>query len=130
MPWKLRLKFAEKIKDLDFYVKAVVYKNPILPDFGLKYSLFEFVKVKDVKSVFIDGKKNKDYEKELKGLLRNKGLKVHIRIVDDKKESLIRLADFIAGLIRSYSNTLDKDSIYMFNLLKNKLELHKVKIPN
>lgn len=131
MPWKLRLKFAEKIKNLDFKVKAVVYENPILPDTGLKYSLLEFVKDNDVRGIFIDGKKNKNYEKELKGLLRNKGVKVYdLRIVDDKKESLIRLADFIAGLVRSYVNTSDKDTAHMFSLLKYKLDIHKVKIPN
>ena len=62
MPWKLRVKFAEKIKDLDFEVKAVVYKNPITPDLTLKDLLFEFVKNQNIKSVFIDGKKNKNYE--------------------------------------------------------------------
>lgn len=130
MPWKLRIKFAEKIKDLDFQVKAIVYENPILPDKALKFSLLKFVKGNNVKNIFIDGKKNKGYEKELKGLLIKRSVKIYgLKIVDDRKESLIRLADFIAGLIRSYINTSDKDSDYMFNLLKNKLDLHKIKTP-
>jgi hypothetical protein len=130
MPWKLRKKFAEKIKHLDFEVKAFIYTNPILPDLGLKHSLFEFVKYDNVKSIFIDGKKNKSYEKELKALLIDRGVKIYsLKIIDDKKEPLIRLADFIAGLIRSHVNTSDKDSLYMFDLLKDKVHLHKVKKP-
>lgn len=130
MPWKLRLRFAEKIKDLDFEVSAAVYENPILPDAALKYALLEFVRDNDIKNIFIDGKKNKGYEKELRGLFRNKGLSVYIRIIDDKNEPPIRLADFMAGLIRSYISTSNGESIYMFNLLKNKIELHKAKIPD
>ncbi len=131
MPWKLRLKFAEKIKDLDFEVKAMVYSKPLLPDRGLKISLFEFVKNSGVSYMFIDGKKNKKYEKELKSLLRDRGIKVYgLKIVDDKKESLIRLADFIAGSIRSYIDFSNKYSIFIFNLLKDKIEIDKAKMPD
>lgn len=131
MPWKLRLKFAEKIKDLDFEVKALVYSNPILPEAGLRISLFEFAKDSGIASIFIDGKKNKGYEKELKALLRNRGIKVYdLRIIDDKKESLIRIADFMAGLIRSYTDFSNKYSIFIFNLLKDKIEIDKAKMPD
>ena len=74
MPWKLRLKFAEKIKDLDFEVKVAIYKNPILPDVVFESALKRLL-LKDEKiiKINIDGKKDKSYKKYLKKILRSYG---------------------------------------------------------
>jgi hypothetical protein len=133
MPWKIRLKFVDKIKYLDFDVIATICKNPILPDILLKKVLIESTVIdSNIINIFIDGKKNKNYERELKGLLRNHGVKVYdLKIVDDKKEPLIRLSDFLAGLTRTYfNNDRDKNNIfYIFNLVKNKIKIKEIKTP-
>ncbi len=72
--------------------------------------------------IIIDGNKNKKYEHELKSILRGFGIKTKIlKISDDRKYPLIRLADFMAGLIRSYVNNRNKDNLYMFDSVKQKI---------
>ncbi len=131
MPWKLRVKFAEKIKDLDFKVKAVVYENPVLPDVVFELALKKMLlKIENIIIILIDGKKNKSYKKYLKKLLRSYGLEVNnIKMVNDKNEPLIRLADFMAGFIRYYCDNVTKNkSVEIFRLLNNKIiDLHKAK---
>jgi Protein of unknown function (DUF3800) len=130
MPWKLRAKFAQMIKDLDFEVKAVVYKNPILPDVVFELALKTLLnKEENVIKISIDGKKDKSYKKYLKKLLRSYGLEVNnIKMVNDKNEPLIRLADFIAGLIRYNSDNSDNNKTgEIFKLLKSKIiELNQI----
>ncbi len=107
--------------------------HPLLPDILLKKVLIESTVIdSNIINIFIDGKKNKNYERELKGLLRNHGVKVYdLKIVDDKKEPLIRLSDFLAGLTRTYfNNDRDKNNIfYIFNLVKNKIKIKEIKTP-
>ncbi len=131
MPWKLRLKFVEKIKDLDFEVKAISYKNPILPDVIFELALKRLLQ-KDEKiiKINIDGKKDKSYKKYLKKLLRNYSLEVNnIKMVNYKNEPLIRLADFMAGLIRyRLGNVSNNKTIELFDLVKRKIvELYEAK---
>jgi hypothetical protein len=127
MPWKLRIRFAEKIKDFNFICKIVVYKNPIIQDEVFKDFLIKVIKEEDlIYKIIIDGKKSKRYENDLKAILKDKGLKFHkIKFMSDKKEPLIRLTDFIAGFYRSYLDNWGNDNAYIYSLLK-----HKIKIPN
>jgi hypothetical protein len=124
MPWKLRVKFSEKIKNLNFLYKVVVYKNPIIQDKTLECFLSEIINFEDdVIKIIIDGKKGKEYGERLKNELKNKGIFVkNLMFVDDKKESLIRLADFMAGLTRSHIDDKNKYNTHMFNLLKYKIK--------
>jgi len=127
MPWKFRFKFAEKIKNLEFISKIVIYKNPINQKNILKDFLSKVISNNDnISEIYIDGNKNRRLQTELKTFLRQNGIKVYkIKFVDDKDESLIRLADFIAGMYRSFLDNKNNDNIYIYNLLK-----YKIKIPN
>lgn len=134
MPWKLRIKLAEKLKALDFKVKAVIYENPVMPDKALQTALNMFlIWEENIIKIIIDGKKGKKYEKELKGLLRFRGVKVYgVKTVNDKSEPIIRLADFIAGSLRSYFDAGDnKNILLIYNILIQKIiQLYKTKPPN
>ncbi len=75
--------------------------------------------------IIIDGESSKKYENKLKAVLKNKGIKVYkIKFVNDKNDPLLRLADYMAGLIRSYFDKKNKDNTYIYDLLR-----HKIKIP-
>lgn len=125
MSWKLRLKFYEKIKNLNFVCDVVVYKNPINQEFVLEDFLFKTLRGKNnISKIIIDGKKGKNYEKDMKRILKNRGLRFKkIIFMNDKKEPCIRLADFVAGLIRSFLDNKNKDNILMYNALKHKIKI-------
>lgn len=127
MPWKLRLRFTDKIKDLDFSCKIVVYKNPINQKIILENFLLKVLSSRDnIVNLIIDGKKSKAYENKLKNLLNIRGIKVYkVKSLDDKKEPILRLADFTAGLNRSFIDDKNNFNTYMHDLLK-----HKIKILN
>lgn len=127
MPWKLRINFAKRIKNLNFTCTMIVYKNPIIQDKTLENFLITVLKnEKDVFKIVIDGRKTKKYVNKLKIVLKDSGLKFNkIKFIDDKTEPLIRLADFMAGMYRSYIDCQNDKNTYIYNLLK-----HKIKIPN
>ena len=127
MPWKLRFKFAEKIINLDFICKIIIYKNPINQEKSFENFLYEVINSKDdIYRIIIDGKKSRKYEDKLRIILKNKGLRFNkIIFVNDKTEPLIRLADFMAGSYRSFLDNKTKENTHIYRLLK-----HKIKIPD
>lgn len=127
MPWKLRLKFAEKISNLDFNCRIVAYKNPINQRDTLMNFLIKVIDFReDIHEIFIDGKQSKIFKLKFKTMLRKNGIKVYgLSFVNDKTEPLVRLADFVAGFYRSYINNCDKYAIDIYMLLN-----HKIKILN
>ena len=127
MPWKLRMMFAENISNLDFVCKVFICENPITQHKVLQDFLLKIKNIEDsVIKIIIDGKKGKKAEEKLKKFLKNNGFNPgDLKFVDDKKEVLVRLADFIAGTYRSYLDNKNKENVYIFNLLK-----HKIKILN
>ncbi len=127
MPWKLRIKFAEKIKNLDFVCKCTIFKNPINQEVVLTDFISNIIN-NDlfVSKITVDGKKPKHYISRLKKKLRKQGVIFDkLLFTNDKSESFLRLADFIAGLIRSYIDNKNESNEYMFDILKR-----KIKIPN
>lgn len=127
MTWKIRLKFADKIKNLDFSCKISIYKNPINQEKSFENFLYTIIKSKDdIYRIIIDGKKSRGYEDKLRLILKNKGLKFNkIIFVNDKTEPVVRLADFLAGMYRSYLDNKSDKNTKIYNILKN-----KVKIPD
>ncbi len=127
MSWKLRIKFAENIKNLNFSCKVVLYKNPVvqnevLEDFLMKIIINNYSPLK----VIIDGKKSDNYIHKLKSRLKYRGIIINkLLFVNDKGDPLVRLADFIAGLVRSYIDNRSANNEYLFDLLK-----HKIKMPD
>ncbi len=127
IPWKLRIKLAQKIKNLDFECKIIIYKNPIVQNKALENFLLKITQNDDnLFKIIIDGKKSKKYTYNLRNILKDKGLKFNkIKFIDDKREPIIRIADFIAGFYRSFLDNKNKDNIFIYSLLK-----HKIKIPD
>lgn len=127
MPWKLRIKFAEKINSLDFICKFIVYDNPINQNKIFEDFLYKIIQSESeygTLKIIIDGYKSESYEIKLKNLLKNKGVKFFkIKFIDDKKDPLIRLADFMAGMYRSFLDNKNKENIYIYMLLKDKIKI-------
>lgn len=127
MPWKLRIKFSEKIKNLNFICNFALYNNPIIQENTLENFLTKIVNTQNTKfKIIIDGKKGNRYKQRLKIKLKKIGIITsNLIFVNDKGEVFIRLADFMAGLIRSHTDDKNKHNKYMFDILK-----HKIKILN
>lgn len=124
MSWKLRMQLAYKLIFTDFKVHVVTYTNPVLPDKTLIHSIFHvFSKIKHVDKILIDGKRSKIYKSKIKKIFKNHIIKTHrIKFIDDTSEPILRLADFIAGSIRSYLD--DSKNIHAKNIyqtFKNKI---------
>ncbi len=126
MPWKLRIAFAEKIKRLNFTCKVITYKNPIHPERILKDFLFEVISCdSSIFRIIIDGKKSKRYVSKLKTVLKSKGIRLNkIIFRDDKSEPIVRLADFMAGMCRSFYDNQNEQNSHIYKLLR-----HKIKTP-
>ena len=125
MPWKIRIKFAEKVRKVDFICKMIIYKNPIIQEKVLEDFLLNIISSEDsLFKIVIDGNKSEKYENKLKNLLRTKDIKFYkIKFMDDKKDPLIRLADFMAGFYRSFLDNKNKENIYIHSLLKDKIKI-------
>jgi hypothetical protein len=85
LSWKSRVNFTEKINNLNFTCRFLIYKNPINQESILEDFISEIVNV------------------------------------DNKSEALIRLTDFMAGLIRSYADNKNQHNEYMVSILKDKI---------
>ena len=75
---------------------------------------------KDIKNIYIDGKKPKWYENRIKHILRDKGISVKkLRTVKCSQFAGIRIADMVAGLSRSH---FDRKNDNKFEKYYKKLE--------
>lgn len=101
--WNVKKKFMERMLGLDFNVKIAVIKNPINPAQELERVLTHMIVEKNIRNIYIDGKKPKWYERKIKKILRDKGISVRkLKMVKGSQYAGIRLADMVAGLSRSY----------------------------
>jgi hypothetical protein len=125
MPWKLRVKFAERIKNIDFVSNVSLYNNPIIQENALESFLTQVLNTENkIYRIIIDGKKGKRYEQKLKSKLKNHGFIFNnVMFLNDKTEIFLRLADFIAGLIRSHADDKNIYNEYMVNILKRKIKI-------
>ncbi|EKD56055.1 MAG: hypothetical protein ACD_58C00306G0004 [uncultured bacterium] len=118
--WHIKEKFIEKILKLDFKVKIALVKNPVNPSIELERVLLHTIIEKDIKNIFIDGKKPKWYERKIKHILREKGISIRkLKTVKGSQFAGIRLADMVAGLARSY---FDKKNPERFDKYYKKLQ--------
>lgn len=131
MSWKIRHRAAQKLQSLNFTVRAAVHQNPIIPDIAFKASLIHvFIEINHAYRIFVDGIKNKEYKTQINKLLKSKNMKTYkIKFVSDKTEPTLRLADFIAGSIRSFLDDTDNTSAELiFKTFKHKIiTLDKIK---
>ena len=136
------LELIDFIKGFDFKAYAVVLDKNNTPLNQIpkgKASTYDYV-IKELlirigatdQIITIDGKSEKAYAQKTRTYLRQSlkehGIeKVSIRFVDSRKDSLIQLADIIAGTIaRSYKDKSDAQKY--LKLLKNKIvKIDKIK---
>lgn len=100
--WKVKIKFVEKVLDLDFTFKVAIFTNPANPKKMLEIVLQNLITEKNIHNIIIDGTKSKTYEHELKKAIRAKGISVKkLRAVRSESGYVgIQLADCMAGLMR------------------------------
>ena len=113
--WEVKRKFMDEVLKLNFKVKIAIVDNPVNPAVELERVLAHMVIERNIKKIYIDGKKPKWYERKIKKILRDKGISVRkLKTVKDSQYAGIRLADMVAGLSRSYfdKKNLDKISKY------------------
>lgn len=123
--WQVRNKFLSKIFDLDFTVKVVIFKNPVHPESMIEVIFKHLIIEKDIRNIFIDGKKPKWYEQRLKKVLRDKGISIKkLKTVRSESSPGIQLADCLAGLTRRYFDNPDEvDAKKWFRKLKKDKKL-------
>lgn len=121
--WIVKEKFIKKVLKLDFSIKIAVFNNPIKPQLVLEKILSHMLIEKNIDYVYIDGKKPKWYERKIKNILRSKNISVHkLKTVKSIQYPCIRIADMVAGLVRSFydSKNLNKIEKY-YQRLKKKI---------
>lgn len=112
--WNVKEKFMSAALKLDFKVKIAVVKNPVNPAKELEKVLIHTIVEKDIKGIYIDGKKPKWYERKIKHILRDKNISVKkLKTVKDSQSAGIRLADMVAGLSRSYFDKKKPEERYI-----------------
>ncbi|MEK7504379.1 MAG: DUF3800 domain-containing protein [Patescibacteria group bacterium] len=100
--WKVRKKFFEAIASLDYLFKVAIFENPTNQVKMMEIVFQHLITEKNIRSIFIDCKKPKWYEQDLKRVLRAKGITVK-KLKTVRKETSyfgVQLADALAGLIR------------------------------
>lgn len=101
--WKIKVAFMDEVLGLDFTAKVAVVKNPVRPAEELERVLAHLMVEHRIRNVYIDGQKPKWYARRIKHILRAKGISVQkLKTVKASQYAGIRLADMVAGLVRSY----------------------------
>lgn len=121
--WEIRKRFFNRVEDLNFTFKVAIFENPAHPDKMMKKVFEQIITEDNIKSIFIDGKKPKWYEKSLKNILWQKGILVSkLRTVRNERSYFgIQMADAMAGLIRyGKDNPQEKAAESIIKKLKRK----------
>lgn len=123
--WLIRNKFLSSILELDFTVKVAIFENPQNVGEMLEIVFKHLITEKNIKSLFIDGKKPRWYELKLKKVLRDKGVSVRkLRSVKSEINLGIQLADAMAGLVRYHFDNLEApDAKKWFNKFKKEQKI-------
>lgn len=122
--WQMRKRFIEEIVAGDFRVKVAYVTNPIVLDKVLAEALQHLLTERGISQILIDGDKPKTYTRQLKKVLRDKGITVRkIRSVKDEAYPMIRIADAVAGAARATYDDPHSKAIPLLKLLEPKMEL-------
>lgn len=119
--WMVKRKFMEEALALEFTVKVAIMKNPIQPEATVLRVMEHLIIERNVTRITIDGKKPKRYEHILKKALRDKGVSVKkLKTVHDTQCAGIRIADMVAGMVRSHADgkNIEKIEPYIKRLTK------------
>lgn len=124
--WKVRQKFVNKILDLDFIYKVALFENPININDMYDSVFQQLITERNIKNIYIDGKKQKWYERKLKMVLRDKDIKISKLKSVRKEDSYggLQIADSIAGLTRyNVDNLSSQDASILIKRLKKRNKL-------
>lgn len=129
--WTYRHKYLKRVINLDFSFKIAIFENPVNSDMAFTRIFEHLILENNIKSISIDGKKPKWYERKLKKELRKHGVKVKkLRTIkNEASEPILQLADALAGFsLYVYENQDDKINkrlLERFRMLKKLLvEMH------
>lgn len=119
----VKVKFLEKILEVDFKFKLAVIKNPISPLNELERILPHMAIESNIRKIIIDGSNPKRYEKRIKKILRDNGLSLKkLKTANDTSEAGLRLADAVAGLCRWHFDGKNQElADKYYKKLQNKL---------
>ncbi len=121
--WQTREKFINEICKQEFSVKIALIKNPFYESHGYEYALQHLMIEKNIKTLVIDGKKSKTYERRLKKVLRDKGISTSkIKTAHDENYPALRVADAVAGIARYKSeNPNDPRILNLYQRISKKI---------
>jgi len=119
--WEIRRKFIEGVSKLDFTFKVAILKNPVYLPEVFTAVLSRLMTEKNITKVTIDGKQPKWFERRIKGSLRSRGISLKkLRMLNDASSPGLRLADALAGLIRSHYDSPSSLTEKLYKLVGNK----------
>ena len=122
--WQMREAFIKGIAHGDFKLKVAYVANPIILDKALSEALQHLLVERNIGQILIDGDKPKSYTRQLKKVLRDKGVSVKkIRSVNDESYPMIRIADAVAGVARSTYDEPKGKAARLLKILEPKIEL-------
>lgn len=122
--WHMREAFIKGIVRGNFKVKVAYITNPIILDRALAEALQHLLVERQIGQILIDGDKPKSYSRQLKKVLRDKGISVKkIRSVNDESFPMIRIADAVAGAARATYDDPYSKAAPLLRLLEPKIEL-------
>lgn len=109
--WIYRHKYLKRVINLDFSFKIAIFENPVNSDMAFTRIFEHLILENNIKSISIDGKKPRWYERKLKRELRKHGVKVKKlkTVKNEASEPILQLADALAGFsLYVYENQNDK----------------------
>lgn len=119
--WETRSKFIERIAEMPFHFKYSIVRNPIAPQESLFNAMVSLLTEKNIKKVIIDGRQPKWYERQIKRSLRSRNFSIKkLKITRDTAEPALRLADSLAGLVRSYHDGKAEKARKLYKFLEDK----------
>lgn len=122
--WKMREAFIRGIAHGNFRVKVAYIANPIVLDRALEEALQHILIERRISQIVIDGDKPKSYTRQLKKVLRDKGVSVKkIRAVNDEAFPMVRIADAIAGAARATYDDPNGKAAALLKLVESKIEI-------
>jgi hypothetical protein len=122
--WRIREVFVREIARANLKVKIAYINNPIILHKATTEALEHLLAERKISQILIDGDKPKAYTRQLKKVLRDKGITVRkIRSVNDESFPVVRIADAVAGLARAAYDSPDGKASKLIKLLEPKVEL-------
>lgn len=121
--WPVKKQFLDAVLKLEFFVKVAVINNSTTFSKDLETIFLHMIVEPNIRAVYLDGKKSKRYERTIKKVLRDRGISVRkVRTVNDSQFAGIRVADMVAGLVRTVADGKKLPRMQPFYLrLKSKL---------